>query len=108
MNLACGRTRIAAAGVILGLLFGCGKRESPAPSVPVGDPAPTSANDPRPKTAPAKAEGDPIEKLLHELAVARQPGIYFTLKKLEKPELQPHLAKAHADERQRARIARAI
>jgi HEAT repeat protein len=95
-------------------MIGCGRQDQetePAP-VPPQKPAPAVA---RPAAGPAKtgdktakAKGDPIERLLQELAYGREPGILFTLKALGTPERNPAWAKAHADADQRARISEAI
>ena len=100
---------VATVGAAL-LVAGCGRRESAAPVGPQTSTVGSEVGAKAAGAAPAspKTGIDPIERLLRELAEARQPGIYFTLKKLEKPELQPHLTQAHADPQQRARISRAI
>jgi hypothetical protein len=94
-------------------MLGCGRRESDAVPRPHEGSTPTIAREQPAKPANqapshAKVEADPIERLLRELAEARQPGIFFTLRRLEKPELNPVYKEAHADPRQRARIAEAI
>jgi HEAT repeat protein len=131
MNTACEGNRrtslvpakrlVAAAGCLMFLLvlLGCGQRESASaprpreegpPPVATGQPAKSAerAVPPVKHAPPAKAKADPIEKLLRELAEAREPGIYYTLIRLEKPELNPVLKEAHANPQQRARIAEAI
>lgn len=129
LRIAVGMLPVAAM-----LLTGCGRRD-PAPAADQPGPADGGGvvrgvvTDNKPAPAEPTAKGDApnagaqkksdaanagqtddekYERLLRDLAEAREPSIYFTLTGLHKPELRPHLAKFHADPEKRAKIADGI
>ncbi len=111
------------ASVSLGLLvIGCGRREGGPPTASSNDKTATVAKEtpakPAAPKAPAKPAGptttapkpkpDPVERVIHDLEFSESIARYYLLKRLEKPQLNPDLAAAHANPTLRSRIAQAI